>query len=179
MRVITQPLPVNPTLPIGPIPTVVTTMVTSTQMSAVGPTATTANPTPIPVTVYNLAQSRIQEIPNPPMRVFQGEEDPSTPNGDNPTKVQQPKATATAAALQTREDTPWPNTMPASTNLFVTKASWPIPPSETSTPMFMKTEKAEDRTSPKIAAIPHVMVNKPPQGKAEEMCRWGLHCPIC
>ena len=45
--------------------------------------------------------------------------------------------------------------------------------------MFIKTEKAEDRTSPKIAAIPHAVVNKPPQGKAEEMCRWGPHCPIC
>ena len=69
--------------------------------------------------------------------------------------------------------------MPDSTNLFVTRASWPIPPSETSTSMFIKTEKAEDRTPPKIAAIPHVMVNKPSQSKAKEMCRWGPHCPIC
>ena len=23
------------------------------------------------------------------------------------------------------------------------------------------------------------MVKKPPQNKAEEMCRWGPHCPIC
>ena len=45
--------------------------------------------------------------------------------------------------------------------------------------MFIKTEKAEDRTPPKIAAIPHMMVTKPPQGKAQEMCGWGLHCPIC
>ena len=111
MRVIVQPLPMNPTLAINPTPMVVTTMATSTQMSVVRPNATTANPTPIPVTVYNLAQSRIQEMANPPMRRFQGEEDPSTPSGDNPPKVQQPKATATATAPQTREDTPWPNTM--------------------------------------------------------------------
>ena len=52
-------------------------------------------------------------------------------------------------------------------------------PSETSMPMFIKTEKAEDRAPPKIASIPHVMVNKSPQGKGEEMCRLGLHCPIC
>ena len=66
--------------------------------------------------------------------------------------------------------------MPASTNLFVTRASWPFPQSETSTPKFIKMEKGEDRTPPKIPAIPHTM---PPQNKAEEMCRWGLHYPIC
>ena len=115
MRVIAQPLPMNPTLLIYPTQMVVTTMVTSTQTSAVKLTATTASPTPIPVIVYNLAQSRIQEIPHPPMSV-QGEEDPSIPNGDNLPKAQQPKATVAATAPQTREDTPWPNIMPASTN---------------------------------------------------------------
>ena len=79
MRVISQPLPTNPTVLINPIATAVTSMVTSTLTSAVKPAATTANPTPIPVTVYNLAQSKIQEIPNPPMRKFQGEENPSPP----------------------------------------------------------------------------------------------------
>ena len=88
VRVIVQPLPLNPTLPSNPTPMAVTTMATSTQTSAVKSTATTANPTPIPVTLYNLAQSRIQEIPNPLMRRFQGE-DPSTPSGDNPSKSQQ------------------------------------------------------------------------------------------
>ena len=78
VRLIEQSLPINPALPVNPTPTVVTTMATSTQMSAVKPTATTANSTPIPVTVYNLAQSRIQEIHNPPMRRFQREEGPST-----------------------------------------------------------------------------------------------------
>ena len=87
MTVIAQPLPIIPNLSIDPTPTVLTTTVTSTQTSAVEPTATTANPTPIQVTVYNLAQNKIKEIPNPPMRRFQGEENPSTPNGDNPTKV--------------------------------------------------------------------------------------------
>ena len=87
MRVIVQPLPVNQTLPVNPTPMVITTMATSTQMSAVKPAATTANPTPIPVTVYNLAQSRIQEISNPPIRKFQGEENPFTLNGYNPTKA--------------------------------------------------------------------------------------------
>ena len=37
-------------------------------------------------------------------------------------------------------------------------------------------EKAEDRTPPKIADIPHTM---PPQNQADEMCRSEPHCPIC
>ena len=78
VRLIVQSFPFNQTLPIIPTPTAVTTTVTSTQTSAVKPTAITANPTPIPVTVYNLAQSRIQEIPNPPIRKFQ-EEGPPPP----------------------------------------------------------------------------------------------------
>ena len=143
MRLIEQSLPVNPILPINPTPTAVTTTAASTQMSAVKPTATTANPTPIPVTVYNLTQSRIQEIPNPTIRKFQGKEGPSTPNRYNPPQVQQPKATSTATAPQTREDIPWPNAIPVSTNLYVARASWPIPPNETSTPTFIKMEKAE------------------------------------
>ena len=86
VRVIAHPLSMNPTLPVNPTTVVVTTTVTSTQMSAVKLTATIANPTPIPVTVYNLAQSKIQEIPNSTMR-FQGEKNPFTPNGDNSTKA--------------------------------------------------------------------------------------------
>ena len=140
-------------------------MATSTQTSAVKPAATTAYLILIPVTVYNLAQNKIQEIPNPVMRRFQGEENPFTP-----------KATSTTMAPPTREDTSWSNTTPASNNLLVTRASWQIPPNETSMTIFVKTEKAEGRIPPKIAAIPCMM---PPQNKVEEMCRWGLHCPIC
>ena len=95
---IVQPLPINPNVPIGPTPTMVTTMVTSTKISVVEPTATTANPAPIPVTLYNLAQSKIQEIPNPPTEEVPRRGRPLHPNGDNPTKVQQPKATTTATA---------------------------------------------------------------------------------
>ena len=47
---------------------------------------------------------------------------------------------------------------------------------EVPTPIFVKTEKAEDRSPPKLAAIPCAI---PPQNQAEEMCRWGPHCPIC
>ena len=90
---------------------------------------------------------------------------------------QQPEAAVTATAPQKREDTPWPNTMPASTNLFDARASWPIPQMEA--PTAIKMEKAEEMVQPSVAANPYAMVNKPPQGKAGEMCGWGLHCPIC
>ena len=65
VRVIVQPLPMNPALPVNPTSMAITTMATSTHMSAVKSTATTANPTTIPVTVNNLAQSKIQETPIP------------------------------------------------------------------------------------------------------------------
>ena len=52
---------------------------------------------------------------------------------------------------------------------------------EVPTPTFVKTEKAEEKTPTKQAAIPHtLMLNKPQNNKpAEEECKWGLHCPIC
>ena len=56
---IEQSLPINVALPINSMPTVVTTTATSTQTSAVKPMAITSNPTPLPVTIYNLVQSRI------------------------------------------------------------------------------------------------------------------------
>ena len=50
---------------------------------------------------------------------------------------------------------------------------------EVPTATFVKNEKAKDRTLPRLAAIPHTMINKPPQGKAEEKCDGEPHCPIC
>ena len=78
VRVITQPistnptLPMNPTLPAEPTPAVVTSTVTI-QM----PVAKSAAMT-IPVTVYNLAQGKFKGIPYP-TRKFQEGEGPSTP----------------------------------------------------------------------------------------------------
>ena len=46
-------------LPTNTEPEVVATVVASTQMPAVKQTTTTAKPSPIPVMVYNLAQSKI------------------------------------------------------------------------------------------------------------------------
>ena len=75
-------------------------------MSALKPAATTANPTPTPVTVYNLAKVEFRKSPIHQWGGSKEKKTPPPPNGDNPTKVQQPKAAATATALQTREDTP-------------------------------------------------------------------------
>ena len=134
--------------------------------------------------VYNLAQSNIQEVPNP-MKKFQDEESPFTPNCGNPPTVQQPKAAtaATSTAPLTRDDTPWANTIPASTNLSAARASWPIPPyiDEVPTPTSVKTEKAKEKTPPTQAAIPCILIqNKPQNSKpVEQECRWGTQCPIC
>ena len=113
-------------------------MATSTQTSVVKPTATAAKPSPIPLTVYNLSQTKVQEKPYSTIRKFQEGESPFTPNCVYPPIAQQqPMATATATftASLTRDDTPWPNTVPASTNLFVARSSWPIPPSLNEVPM--------------------------------------------
>ena len=145
------------------------------QMSAVKLKSTTASPTLIPVTVYNLAQSRIQEIPNPPMR-FQGEEDPSIPNSDNPLRCSNPKLQPVPQPCRP-EKTPH-GQIPCQPLLtyFLQGHHGQFPKWNTH---VHKTEKAEDRTPPKIAAMPHTMVSKPPQNKAEGTCRWGLHCHIC
>ena len=61
------------------------------------PTATAAKLNPIPLTVYNLSKTNVQEIPNPMIRKFHEGEGPFTPNlGNPPMEQQQPKATATA-----------------------------------------------------------------------------------
>ena len=50
---------------------------------------------------------------------------------------------------------------------------------EVPTPTFIKTEKEEEKTLPKQAAIPHaLMLNKSKKNKpAEEESRWGLPAP--
>ena len=78
--------------------------------------------TSIPVTVYNLAQGNFEGIPYPAGRP-QVEENPSATNCNPP----QPEAAPNAPSFQVREDTPWPNTVPASMNLSEARADWPIP----------------------------------------------------
>ena len=102
-----MPVPVNPiptpTVPLSPA---------STQMPVVKSAGTS-----ILVTVYNLTQGKFEGIPYPTGRP-QVEETPSACNCNPP----QPEATPNAPAFQVREDSPWPNTVPASTNLFEARA---------------------------------------------------------
>ena len=89
MRVISQPmptnltLPVNPTLPTNCTPTVITTTVTLTQMPVTKPATTTTKS--IYVNVYNLAQGKFKGIPYTTRR-SQEEGGPSIPSGNNPLK---------------------------------------------------------------------------------------------
>ena len=109
VRVIVQPMPINPTLPMNPTlsadptPTGVTTLATLMQTPVAKPATTTAKS--IPVTVYNLAQGKFKDVPYP-ARKSQKDEGPSAPSSNSPPEEQQPKAAATAIAPQNREDTP-------------------------------------------------------------------------
>ena len=104
MRVIAEPIPATPTLPVNPIlpaePTpAVATTTAATQMPVMKSVATS-----IPVTVYNLAQGKFVGIPYPSRRP-QVERNPSAPVCNTPQQRQQPEATLTVITSQVREDT--------------------------------------------------------------------------
>ena len=145
--------PVNLTL-IVPTPTVATTL---TQTPMVKSAAAS-----IPVIVYNLAKGKFHGVPYPTKRP-QAKQIPSVHNSNPP----QLEAIPNAPTFQVREDTPWPNTELASTNLFQARADCPIPP----TPAPTKT-----KVPPQIAVIPHTMVVPKQIG---EKCTWGPHWPTC
>ena len=132
--------------------------------------------------VYNLAQGKFKEIPYS-TRKSQEEDGLSTPVVTIPQKCSSQKLQPLPQPIRAERTPHGPNTMPASTNLFVARASWPLSPhtDEVQTPTFVKTEKADEKNLPKQAAIPHALIlNKPQSNKpAEEECRWGPHCPIC
>ena len=130
-----------PTTPVNSTPTVHTPMVatTATQMPVVKSAATS-----ISVTVYNLAKGKFDEVPYPSERL-QAEETPSIHNPNPP----QLEVVPNAPTFQTRDDTPWSNTTPASTNLFEARAGWPVP--HTPAPS-VKVENTE--VPPQIAVIP-------------------------
>ena len=153
VRLVEKPLPINIK------PEAITTMATATQMPMVKPIAAAAELNPIPLTVYNLSRPKVQELPNPTLKKSQERECPFIPNCDiPPVEQQQPKATTTTtfATPPTRDDTPWPNTVLASTNLFVAR-SLPIPPhgNEVPAPAFIKMEKPDEKAPPKQAVIPN------------------------
>ena len=103
--------------------------------------------TSIPVIVHNLVHGKFEGIPYPTGSP-QVEENPSAPSCNTPQQRQQPEAIPNVTTFQVREDTSWPNTMSASTNMFEARADWPIPPTETPT---VKMEKAE--VPPKAVVI--------------------------
>ena len=143
VRGIAQPIPTTPmpTTPVNLTPNISTATVatTSTQTPVVKSTATS-----IPVMMYNLAKGKFDGVPYPTERP-QAEEIPSVNNSNLPLL----EAIPNTHTLQVREDTPWPNTESVSTNLFETRADWPIPPS----PEPTKTE-----VPLRITVIPLVMV---------------------
>ena len=124
VRVITKPLPTTPTAPTNATPGLPTTRVAT-------PTATTKTSMVISTTMsisvagYNLAQGKFEGIPYPTGRT-QVEENPSTPICNAPPERQQPEAVPNAPTFQVSKDTPWPDTIPASTNLFEEMADWTI-----------------------------------------------------
>ena len=124
VRLVEKPLLINIE------PEAVATTATAKQTSMVQRTATAAKQNSIPLTVCNLSSPKVQEMPNPTMKKSLEREGMFTPNCGSPLMEQQqpkPTATATFATPLTRDDTPWPNTVPASTNVFVAR-SWPFPP---------------------------------------------------
>ena len=115
-------------------PETIATTATATQTLMMKPTATstkwsTAKLTPIPLTVYNAPNTKIQEVPSPLTQKPKGREVLLIPNLNSSLIEQQPtylqpkaSATVTSAIPLTRDDTPWSNSVPASTNLFVARS---------------------------------------------------------
>ena len=61
---------VQKSLPVNTEPETVATTTTATKASVVKPIATAAKPSPIPLTVYKMSQTKVQEIANPTIRKF-------------------------------------------------------------------------------------------------------------
>ena len=95
-----------------------------------------------------------------------------------PTSKTKTAATPSVMSRSTREDTPWPNTFPASANQFVVR-SWPVPPATEST----TTARPEVRNAlqPSLPHPAHLNPGSqaPVPNTQEQLCRWGLCCSIC
>ena len=137
-RVIAQPIPTIPmtAAPVNLTPTVPTPTVatTSTQMPMTKSAAKS-----ILVMVYNLAKGKFDGVPYASERP-QAEENPSVHNSNPPQLENIPNG----LTFQVREDTPWPKTESASTNLFKTRADWPIPPTPAPTNNRSATPNSSD-----------------------------------
>ena len=153
-------------------PTVATTSMQMLQMPIVKSAAMS-----IPVTVYNLAKGKFDRVPyqteRPILRQTLPFSIPTLPSLEH---------IPNAPTFQVREGTPWPHTVPASKNLFETRADWPIPPLPAPTVKAptptMKAERTE--VPPCTAAILDAMVMPKQSNRLiEEKCTWEPNCQIC
>ena len=123
-----------------------TTTVTVTQSTRTNPIITsvmwpTTKSTKVPPSIYNVPSARIQETPNSPLPKLQGRDRTPVPvhkiflmEYQPVTLIPKTRATATPAILAamstpSSHPTPLPNTVMASTNLFITR-SWSLPPNK-------------------------------------------------
>ena len=110
------------------------------------------------------------------MRSFQGEENPFTPVVTIPLRHSNPKLRPPLQPCRPERTFLGQISYQPLLTYLLQGHHGQFPQVKPQHPCSFYTEKAEDRTLLKLADIPHVM---PPQNKAEEMCRWGLHHLIC
>ena len=125
----------------------------------------------VPLTIYNAPSVRIQETPYSPRPKPQGRERAPIPvHKISPIEQQPanliPKTTASATpailpvmSTPSRDPTPWPNTVPASSNLFITRP-WPLCPDNgdsqiQTTQKMIKSEPSQTENTQRKTTIPH------------------------
>ena len=135
----------------------------------------TAKTTRVPLPIYNVPSARIQGTPNCPrpqprqsLKEEKGPQSQSTkfPQWNNQPANLIPKATATATpailpvmSIPPRGPTPWPNTVPTSANLFITR-SWPLPTNngdslKPTMQKMIKSDPSHTENTPRETTIPH------------------------
>ena len=95
--------------------------------------------------------------------------------------AQQPKAAAATSTTTLTRVHSMVKYIPASTNLYDARTSWPIPPymDEVPMPTSVKTEIAKEKAPSNQAAIPHTLIKPQNSKPTEQECRWGPQCPVC
>ena len=170
VRVMGQPLPTTPTtsVPVDMIPTPMVARVYCIHPDVCSKISSQVHTSD---GIQLDTKGKFEGVPYPTGRPHV-EENPSAPNFNPP----QAEAIPNTPTFQVREETPWPNTMPTPTNLFGTRADWPVPPMPTPTVKIERTQ-----VPPRVAAIPsHTVLPKPQHNRsAEEKCTCRPHCPIC
>ena len=119
VRLTAQPLPTTPTtsVPVNPIPTPTAAMSNASTKNIHSKIGSHIHPGD----GVQLGTGKIQRNSLTSRKVTKN---PSASSCNPP----QLEATPRAPTFHVRVDTPWPNTMPTSMNLFEARADWPIPP---------------------------------------------------